>query len=336
MISPKNILIVRTDRIGDLVLTVPLAGLLKKHFPESKVTFLIASYTAPIIQNHPFIDEYIIFENNKDILHEITAKNFDTAILVHPTFTLAKLLFKSKIPVRISTGFRWYSFLFTNKIFEHRKYGTKHELEHNVDLLKPLGINEKINTENVAFNIQPNPKAIQKVTNTLNLYNYSNSRKTIIIHPGSRGSAIDLPENRFKELISNLAQQLNYNIILTGSKSEIKLCERLANGNNVINLSGKLSLEELIALISIGDLFIANSTGPLHIAAALGKFVVGFYPPVPALSATRWGPYTNNKVLFIPDVPCSNSCTKNECLKLNCMSLINMNNVLESVNEILQ
>ena len=130
---------------------------------------------------------------------------------------------------------------------------------------------------------------------------------------------------------------MKYNIILTGSNSEIELCERLAIGNNAINLSGKFSLEELIALISISDLFVANSTGPLHIAAALGKPVVGFYPPVPALSATRWGPYTNKKALFIPDdMPCKDKCTKDECIKLNCMNSIETQNVLESITEIMK
>ena len=336
MTPPKNILIVRTDRIGDLVLTLPIAGLIKKHFPESKVTFLIDSYTIPIIKNHPDIDEYIVYEKSKELLRLIKDKNFDTAILVHPTFYLAKLLYSAKIPVRISSGYRWYSFLFTDKIFEHRKYGTKHELEHNVELLTPLGIKENINRENVAFNIHPDSKAIQHVTQKLKFHDFSPSRKTIIIHPGSRGSAIDLPENKFKELISSLAQLLKYNIILTGSNSEIELCERLAIGNNAINLSGKFSLEELIALISISDLFVANSTGPLHIAAALGKPVVGFYPPVPALSATRWGPYTNKKALFIPDMPCKDKCTKDECIKLNCMNSIETQNVLESITEIMK
>jgi heptosyltransferase-3 len=336
MIPPKNILIVRTDKIGDLVLTIPLAGLIKKNFPECKVTFLIASYTAPIIKNHPDIDEYIVYQNNKDVLRRIKEKNFDTAILVHPIFNLAKMLFNAKIPVRISTAFRWYSFFFTDKIFEHRKYGTKHELEHNVELLTPLGIKENINRENVLFNIQPGSKAIQQVANTLKSHNFSPALKTVIIHPGSRGSAIDLPEHKFKELISALAQQLKYNIILTGSNSEIELCERLAVGNNVINLSGKFSLEELIALISISDLFVANSTGPLHIAAALGKHVVGFYPPVPALSATRWGPYTNKKALFIPEMPCGDKCTKDECLKLNCMNSIEIENILQSITEMLK
>ena len=93
--EPKNILIVRTDRIGDLVLTLPLAGLIKKHYPNSKISFLVRDYTKSIVNNHPFIDEVIVLKEVDgktslfDNLNIIKAKKFDTCIVVHPTFVLA-------------------------------------------------------------------------------------------------------------------------------------------------------------------------------------------------------------------------------------------------------
>ena len=336
MNSPLNILIIRTDRIGDLVLTVPLAGLIKRKFPASKVTFLVADYSAPLLHNHPDIDNVLIYnENSGQLLESIKFSNFDIAILVHPTFELAKLIYRAKIPRRISTGYRWYSFLFTDKILEHRKYGTKHELEHNVKLLAPLGITRNIKPGNVQFNIQPDLKTVQKVTEILNEENFNPSKKTIILHPGSRGSAIDLPEKSFGRLIGLLARKLGVNIILTGSNSEVDLCERVKTAEGIINTAGKFNLGELIALISEADLLIANSTGPIHIAAALGKFCVGFYPPVPALSSVRWAPYTENKKLFTPNVGCGNNCSKKECLKIKCMEQIDIEEVAESVIDII-
>ncbi len=333
----KKILIIRTDRIGDLVLTIPLAGIIKKRFPSSEVHFLIADYTLPLLKNHPDIESLIIYtKNSGELLNKIKDRNFDVAILVHPTFELARLIYNSKIPIRISTGYRWYSFLFTDKVYEHRKHGEKHELELNVNLLKPLGINETVTKKSVSFNIQRELKAIQKVDTTLAETSFDNKKQTVIIHPGSRGSAIDLPETKFAELINLLARELSINIILTGSKDETKLCERLSSGNNAINLAGKFNLSELIALIGKADVLIANSTGPIHIAAALGKYCVGFYPPVPALSAKRWSPYTEKATLFIPNVACKNQCTKKECLTLKCMENIDVKEVATTIQNILK
>ena len=94
----KNILIVRTDRIGDVVLTLPLAGIIKKHYPECKVTFLVRDYTKEILDNHPYIDERIILKesNGKIDFFEnvkiISSKKFDTCIVVNTTFTIALIL----------------------------------------------------------------------------------------------------------------------------------------------------------------------------------------------------------------------------------------------------
>ena len=126
-IEHSNILIVRTDRIGDLVLTLPVAGLIKKQYPNCKVTFLVREYTINIVSNHPFIDEVIALKEVDgktslfDNLNIIKAKKFDTCIVVYPTFVLALVMFFSGIKNRIGTGYRWYSFLFNQKVYEHRK-----------------------------------------------------------------------------------------------------------------------------------------------------------------------------------------------------------------------
>ena len=99
-------------------------------------------------------------------------------------------------------------------------------------------------------------------------------------------------------------------------------------------MAGKLNLSELIALISLCTIFISNSTGPIHIAAALGKKTVGFYPKIRASSKERWGPYTNNKVVFEPEIECSD-CTREQCEKLNCMNSINIENVKTEVKKLL-
>ncbi len=333
----KNILIARTDRLGDVVLTIPIAHILKSKFPNSKITFLVRDYTKDLLIHNKSIDKILIWNDNKklfDFVKKIKRNNFDTVFVVNPSLKIALTFFLSRINTRISTGYRWYSFLFTNKIYEHRKYGTKHELIHNIEMLEEIGISEKVDFENVQFSIQSELESEQKVKNFLNKKNFNNQLKTVIIHPGSGGSAVDLPFSHQKELLSKLAHELDINLIVTGSKAENSLCESLIDDKKIINTAGEFNLKELVSLINLADVFVANSTGPLHIAAALKKYIIGFYPKAASCSETRWGPFTSKKKVFTPTTKCSN-CTVKQCQETNCMSSINVDEVFETIKNFL-
>jgi ADP-heptose:LPS heptosyltransferase len=341
MIKPQNLLIVRTDRIGDVVLSLPLAGIIKSEFPNCKITFLVREYTKDLVLNHPQIDDVILLEEKygetllSENLEKIKKNNFDTCIAVHPKFKIAFILYLAKIKNRIGTGYRWYSFLFNKKYFEHRKYGTKHELEHNVNLLQNIGIDKKISPDDVKFEIVIDEESDQKIEQYFAQNGINTDLPTIIVHPGSGGSAVDYPISRLKALLSIMAHELSINVILTGTESEKKLCDMLTINENIKNAAGKFNLHELTALINKSDAMIANSTGPIHIAAALDKYVIGFYPKIPACNVTRWGPYTKKKRVFEPTIECEN-CTRKQCEDLNCMNSIDERNVFESVKEVVQ
>ena len=340
MNTPKNILIARTDRIGDVVLSLPLAGIVKKHFPDCRVSFLIRNYTKDLVENHPQIDEVILLEEKNGKVpiiknvRKLKKKSFDSTVIVYPTFVTALIVFLSHIKFRVGSGYRWYSFLFNKRIFEHRKYAEKHELEFNVNLLKPLGIEETITVENVKFGLRVNEKSLDSIKNILNEEKVDLQKDIILAHPGSGGSSVDLPITKFTSLVKSLSSENDVVIILTGSKDDVESCNSVAVDSKVTNFAGRLDLSELIALISLCDIFISNSTGPIHIAAALGKKVIGFYPKIPVNSKERWGPYTKNKVVFEPEIECSN-CTREQCEKLNCMNSINIGNVKTEVKKLL-
>lgn len=336
---PTNILIVRTDRIGDVILSLPLASVIKEHYPNCKVSFLIRDYTKPLTEANPHIDESIIIKENNGrfrILENVRLLkkyNFDAAIVLYPTFTLSLIIFLARIKKRVGTGYRLYSFLFTDKIYEHRKDAKKHELEYNFSLLKSIRINFQPGIDNVKFNLNISDSSLNKIDGILKVNNIKPEERFIIIHPGSGGSAVDLPIDRFKEIIK-LLLDYNIKIVLTGSNAERTICNKLEISNNVINLSGLLTLELLIALISKSCLLIANSTGPLHIAAALGKQTFGFYPKIKSCSAQRWGPYTNKRFIYEPELDCKD-CDKKQCENLNCMNYININNVVNDIKNFL-
>lgn len=340
MIKPKNILLIRIDRIGDVVLTLPLAEIIKKKFPGCKVSFLTRHYTRHLVSGHLYVENSLILieENGKIPLLKnirlIKSYGFDTCLVVYPTFKISLIAFLSGIKNRIGTGYRWYSFLFTHKNYEHRKEAVKHELEYNVNLLKFLEIENDYNRKNISFGLTVDKSAELKTEQLLSEFKLKADKPIIIVHPGSGGSAADLPFPRMKALIDLMAQHLDVYIILTGTNNEKELCDRLKSDVKVINLAGKLELNELIALINKCSMLVANSTGPIHIAAALGRNVIGFYPKVKVCSPVRWGPYSEKSVVFQPEMECTD-CTINQCKKLNCMDTISINKVFETVKNFL-
>jgi ADP-heptose:LPS heptosyltransferase len=102
---------------------------------------------------------------------------------------------------------------------------------------------------------------------------------------------------------------------------------------NIKNLAGLFSLSGMISLINMAEIFVSNSTGPIHIAAALNKYTVGFYPKLLACSAKRWGPYSQNSVVFTPERECKD-CDREQCSNIDCMNSINMNDVFAHIQKI--
>jgi heptosyltransferase-2 len=129
-----------------------------------------------------------------------------------------------------------------------------------------------------------------------------------------------------------LCKDGRFDVYLPGSREEIKKCEVVKGESDAKILAGDLSLIELISFIKEGDLFISNSTGPLHIAAAAGCFTVGFYPWVVQCSVERWGPYTDRKLIFKPEIGCSD-CTLKQCATLGCMNSISSENIFAAIDK---
>jgi len=341
MISPQKILIVRTDRIGDVVLSLPLAELIKQKYPSCVVAYFLREYTSPLLDSNPFIDEVIIADElNSEILFKenlkkIKAKGFDTCVVVNPTLKISLIMFLAGIKHRIGTGYRWYSLLFNKKVFEHRKYAEKHELEYNIGLLNKIGIDVIDFSKSLEFYLSIDDISSEKISTLLMEKGFKQGDKLVIVHPGSGGSSVDLPKEKLIELTLKLSVIKNLTIVVTGSKNETQLCKEFEINKSVINLAGQLDISLLKALIKKADLFISNSTGPIHIAAAFGVYIIGFYPKILSCSQKRWGPYTENKTIFIPTIDCSN-CTREQCEKLNCMNSIDIGRVFDETRSVLK
>ncbi|RPI19368.1 MAG: lipopolysaccharide heptosyltransferase family protein [Ignavibacteriae bacterium] len=301
-IAPEKILVIRTDRIGDVILTLPVIDTLKSNFPNAEIDFLVNKRVAELVQDYPNINKVhtIEKENIKDI-HRIAERGkYDLAIVVRPVFATALGLFMAGVKYRLGTGYRWYSFLFNIKHHQHRKHALKHELEYNLDMLDELNCKRP---DKITLKLDVNEPEMHSMKKKLEQHSVPLDKPYIIIHPGSLGSALTWKKENFIKLIELLQanEKINYNILLSGTQTENELLKDITNkSGGKTYIVNNLNLKELAALLKQAKMFISNSTGPIHIAAAVGTFVIGFYSPIKVESETRWGPYTDYKKIFTP------------------------------------
>ncbi|MFN3780600.1 MAG: glycosyltransferase family 9 protein, partial [Candidatus Kapaibacteriota bacterium] len=203
-----------------------------------------------------------------------------------PRFEEAYYAYKTNVPIRIGSAYRWYSFLFTHKIKDHRKVSLYNESKYNLRMVE-IFFQKPLELKYVKINVEP--EALMKVESLLETLNIRR-REFIILHPGSRGSSITWQPYKFGEL-AEILLRAGYDVVLTGISQEANLNQIIQNySSRIKNLTGRLNLYEIIALISLSKGMVANSTGILHIGSVLEIPTVGLFPNTPHLSAKRWGP----------------------------------------------
>ncbi|MCX6639892.1 MAG: glycosyltransferase family 9 protein [bacterium] len=297
--APRRILICRTDRLGDVVLALPCATLLKTLWPKCSVSFLVQSYTAPVVKMFPTVDEVIEVEKNakvRQISRLVKIGRFDVAVALYPVLNVAAALFAAQVPVRSGIAYRWYSPLFNHRHREHRKLNLKHEAEYNLSLtystFQKRGEWEEVLPANLIFPVNFDlPETARRTI--YHLLRDVGSRIVLVIHPGGGGSAYRWPKEFYCDLVRKVIDLNNVSVFITGVKGEEDLCHALTEAAGPLgnNLCGRLDLPELTALLNSCSLLLTNSTGPLHLARALGTPVLGLFPSTPAMTPARWGPY---------------------------------------------
>ena len=331
----RRFLIVRTDRIGDVILTLPMARVLRDHYPQAHIAMLIRPYTAELVEDDPVVDQILLHDDEKQpasfmsLVSSLRADRFDVVFHTHPRFRLALLTWWAGIPVRVGTGYRWYSFLFNKKVFEHRRDAKRHELEYNLNLLQAVGCDP--GELHVAPSLAVHPRRLGEVKAMLAEAGIGADDRIVILHPGSGGSAREWSPDHFGALGNRLSGIPGVKIVVVGLKSEEARIERVrsAAGTSAAALVNRLTIGQYAALSKLSSLLISNSTGPIHIASAVGTPVIGLYSQIVPLSAARWGPYTDKKTIFTPKdkSPDCRTCLGSRDGSCECMDSISVDEV---------
>jgi heptosyltransferase-3 len=332
-IKVKRIIISRVDAIGDVVLTLPIAGILKENFPGAAIIFFGKTYTKPVIDTCIHVDEFINYDDFEK-LNSSGRKNFlknvnaDAIIHVFPKSTIASAAKAAGIKTRIGTTNRIFHWWTCNKLARlSRRKSDLHEAQLNAKLLAPLNIKTDFTTAQLSKyiglkNVKPFPEKLKAFL--------SPDKYNIILHPKSHVSAREWSLQRFYELI-NLLPSSRFNIIITGSEKEKLVLQDWLRTlpDYVHNCVGQMSLDEFISFISHANGLVAASTGPLHIAAALGRQAFGIYPPIRPMYPGRWAPLGKSGNVFVRNKDCSD-CRSNPQL-CHCMNEISAQQVAEKI-----
>ena len=302
--TPDNIILSRTDSIGDVVLSLPVAKVLKEHFPGIKIALLGREYTRQVANACDYIDQFI--EYQEFLHHPVKIGGEPPQCIVHvlPERQVAARAKKLHIPVRIGTTNRLFHWKTCNRLVRlSRKNSPLHEAQLNLRLLEPLGIVQACSLEEIGqwYGLRPLPVLPEPESRLIQKGVYN-----LILHPRSRGSAREWGLHNFIQLIKALDPAV-YRIFISGTKEEQKSLHPLfeAAGGRVTDLTGRLTLAELIAFIAQCNGLVACSTGPLHLAAALGKDALGIYAPLHSIHPRRWKPVGPKAQVFVVDRVCS-------------------------------
>lgn len=319
----KKIIISRPDAIGDVLLTLPVCGLIKKYFPEVKIVFIGRSYTEAIINCCEHVDEFInadvLLKNNAEAIRILKQSGADTIIHVFPNKYIAKLAKQAGIKNRIGTTNRLFHWTTVNKFVKlSRKNSDLHEAQLNIKLLSAIGIEEIPEIDQLHPYIGFTKLLILEKEHAALIHP---DKINVILHPKSNASAREWNLEHFKALIDLLPAD-RYQLFISGTdKEKVILNDWMKQlPSHVIDITGKMSLPQFIAFINKANYLVAASTGPLHIASSLGIGAIGIYPPIRPMHPGRWKPIGKNAKALVVNKSCED-CRKtpSSCV---CMNLI--------------
>lgn len=329
-----SILISRTDRLGDLILCLPLVETIKQRYPECRVDVIASLYASPILENNPHIDGILRVQNDqlavsrnyrKELERKVRRAEYQVVVVVYPDRLISRLFYRVAIPNRIGTGRRFQSVFFNHRLMHSRKSNRKHEYQYNLDFLRYFEDGPTVEVPRVYLTEKEMRNADRILANA------GISKDFVVIHPGSGGSAERWPMNRFIDLY-RLLESRGREVLVTGSESEgavfLPLAERA--GVRLKEITGETDLRTLGAILARARTVVANSTGPLHLAAAVGTPVLGLYPSRKIMSPRRWGPVgAGHKVIQPSTRDCQ--CPQKQC---TCMETITVEEVARAVGRV--
>jgi heptosyltransferase-2 len=343
-IQPKNIkrlLIRSTNWIGDAVMTTPAVRAIRKNFPDAEISILTKPWVAPVFEASPYIDNILIYDDAKKhkgfpgklrLAKELKKYDFDAAILLQNAIEAAIITFFARIPYRIGYSRDARGFLLTHSVPCTNQIRKIHQTGYYLNILEKLGLK----TDGTSLNLFVDKKDKKNAEQILERNGISKKNLLVGINPSATfGPAKQWFPERYAALSDKIQKVFGAGIIIFGGPGDAELGNRISENMQYpcVNLCGKTTLNEAIALINMCNLFITNDSGLMHVAAALDIPLIAIFGSTNPVTTGPKG--SNSRIVRVP-VECS-PCLKPQCPKghLKCMNNIDDDMVFNAVKEVL-
>lgn len=343
----KEILIVKFAAIGDIVLMVPMLRLLKKNYPDAKITFVCSDINYGMVKRVKYIDSIVNYNIYSAVvkpfaffgfIKNLRKINYDLVIDAEQWSRINAIL-SVFIKKKFLIGFKFdkqYKHFYYDAVSVHSKY--RHEVENFLSLLDIIGINATNDDKKLEYDL--NTEDIE-FAEEFWMKNNLNGKYVICMQPGSgtNGYAREWNDENYANLGKKLTSTyVNVFVLLTGLKGDFERCENIIKtiGKNALNISGKFNMDKDLAVIKKSNLMVCGNTGILHLAASVKTPTIGLHGPN---NPVLWGAYDENAVVVQSDIYCS------PCLYLGhdfgckmpvCMDRILVEDVFQKTSEIMK
>lgn len=342
----REILVVRTAYIGDVIMTLPILKPLRELYPDARITFLTSSKAKEVLENNPYIDEILTYDafwfypnghkrairDYLTFLRILRSKQYDLVIEARADIRdILLLAYLSRGRYRVSYKVGGGGYLLTHVVPFQK---IKHRIDYHLDIVKFLGVS----VDRVEWNIYLSHEERSTANALLSQEGILRSDLLIGIHPGGRKDLKCWAMDRFAGVADGLISAYGAKVIFTGSLHERGLIDDIIKimHYRAVNLAGEINLRVLSALIERLDLFICNDSAPLHIASAMKTPTVAIFGPS---KSKETGPYGNIHRVVEKDFPCRYSCDENICkykVYNDCMAAITTDDVCNAVEDIVK
>lgn len=342
----RRILLVQTQRLGDVLCATPLFTAVRRQFPCARITALVHRPMDQILEQNPDLDEILTYDrfsthrgllNRLRFIAELKEHQFDWALSIHAASSVAFALWQAGILWRTCVwryGDRrkphWAS-KFHQQLRQERLSGEKHEIEHNLDVIRELGIQP----DHDGYRVTLLPEERAQARGWLRERGRDEARPLAVIHPGHGGGRQAWPAAQYAAVGDGL-HEMGFQVAVTGSGGERELVEQVTGSMRApsLALAGGMSLRQFAAVLAEASRFVSVSTGPMHLASALKVPAVTLYGPTDLLiESTRFCPYGSPAVPVKSTVRCICAGSK-ECPNPVCMTGITPTMVLEAADRL--
>ncbi len=336
----KNILVINVNWIGDVVFSSPLFPVLKEAYPNVCICCLAPSRVKDILESIPSIDEILIYDEkgkHKSItskiklIFQLRKYHFDIAFLLHGSLTRALLVYWAGIPQRVGYPTKGRRKYLTHAIEPIPDLHTMHRSDFYLNIIESFGIPIK----DRATCLTVSEQAIEEMNNLLRQHELTNRDFLVAINPGGNWDLKRWPPQRFSLLIERLVKEFDAKIVITGAIKDVSLSKKIVDHleSNIINLTGKLTLKQLIAIFKKMDIVVSADSGPIHLASSIGTQVVGIFGPT---KEEITGPRGKGKLHILKyDVGCNRqACYHLKCKANICMQAVTVEDVVREIAKI--